>query len=316
MEKAGKILMVAGAVLLCTCVTDYESVAPPTELTLSIANESGTLLSGADVYIYEDLTAFNQTIDSGTPAGFVNTTKSTNGNAQLGQLKSDISYYLYVLYKDPTVFPGTYVTYDNSEEKFSLKNKLTPGSLSSVRITLKPTDGFITYWTANANTNILPIDIFHGTTAKGILTQSLTAQPALFQTGALTLRTKKGNITFEGKSAAGCLWASTVTLAGSQSIFYQLEDCSVGTIAFYSDNTNNSKLPITLKLNANDVLPNITAAVGLIPADCSANNLVQAVRIPGNYTYEAVSTAGNCIWTGSFSLGANECKLIPLSTCP
>jgi hypothetical protein len=316
MAKADKILVFASALLCCTCVTDYESVAPPTELDISVENESGTLLSGADVYIYEDASAFDQTVATGTPAGFVSTAKSVNGQAKFGQLKTDVLYYLYVLYKDPVPYPGTYVTYDNSEEKYSLKNKLTGGSLTSLRVVLKPVDGFITFWTSPLNSNVLPIDIFYGKTAKGTLNQSFGAQPSLFQPGAVTLRTKKGAIIFEGKSAAGCLWNKAINLAGAQSIYYQLEDCGVGTIAFYTDNTNISKFPITLKLNANDAIPNLSSAVSSIPFDCGTSNLSTAFRMPGNYTYEAISSTGNCIWTGSFSLNANDCKLIPLPTCP
>jgi hypothetical protein len=69
-------------------------------------------------------------------------------------------------------------------------------------------------------------------------------------------------------------------------------------------------------LNANDALPNLTSAVGSLPTDCTAGNMVKAVRIPGNYTYEAISPSSSCLWTGSFSLAANQCVLIQLNTCP
>jgi hypothetical protein len=316
MEKAGKILILASAWVFCTCVTDYQTVAPGTDLIAYVTNDKGLLLDGAELFIYKDSAAFNAHVFSGTPAGFVSTVQTTNGIGSITKLEADVGYYVYAVYKDQSIYPGTYITYNNSKENFSLKNKLVRGSVSYIDIILKPADGFITFWTASSNTAALPIEIFYGTSTMGSVSQGMAAAPPLFGAGALTIRTKKGNITFEAKSPTGCLWNSTISLAGAQSVFYPLSDCSVGTIAFFTDNTNAARLPLTLTLNANDGLANLISVVGSIPTDCSPGNMIKAFRVPGNYTYEAISTTSLCLWTGSFSLAANQCKLIQLATCP
>ena len=316
MEKAGKVILVTSLWLMCACATKYESVVAPTELVVAVENSAGVPLDGANVYIYDDLSAFNQRFSTPDPVGFLSTTKSLNGIAKLGELNATSTYYLHVGFKDTAPFPGNYVNYDNSDEKFILKNKLTQGSVTYVRVVLTPADGFITFWTPSSNTAVLPIDVFYGTTKVGTVSQTFSSPPGISAPGATTIRTRKGVVTWEGKSASGCIWSNTITLAGAQSVFYQLEDCGVGTIAFYTDNTNASRLPITLKLNANDVLTNIISVVSAVPPDCNAANLVKAIRVPGTYTYLATSTVSGCAWTGSFVLAANQCKLIPLSICP
>ncbi len=316
MEKAGKILILASAAFLCTCVTDFQSVAPPTSLSITVQNGSSVLLDGADLYVFDNANSFNQAIGSGSPAGFVSTAKSTNGIALFDQLAPEVLYYIYAVYKDTAPIAGTYITYDNADEKYSLKNSLSAGSLTSLRIVLKPADGLITFWTTPSNNPVLPISIFSGSASIGTIAQSFATAPAAFSTGAVTLRARKGTVVMEGKSAAGCLWTDTFTVTGGQNVFYKLGDCGVGTIAFYTDNTNATKLPINIKLNANDALSDLTTISSSVPTTCSAPNLVTAVRIPGTYTYEAISPSGNCLWTGTFTLGANACNLIALPTCP
>ena len=316
MEKAGKIVILTAFWLLGSCVSDPVTTALSTEIAVTVQDTFGTPLNAADVYIYDNVDAFNQTISSGTPAGFVSQAQTANGVATLTKLSPSILYYIYAAFKDFTIYPGTYITSDNSEENFTLKNKLTIGSLSSVHIVVKPIEGLITFWTAGTNGAVLPIDLFIGTTQAGTLNTSTSSAPAPFATGALTVRARKGNRTFEGKSASGCLWANVINLGSAQSVTYQLETCSVGTIAFYTGSSNAAKLPITLKLNANDALSSLSTAVSSVPSNCSAANIVNAFRVPGTFTYEAISVSGNCVWTGTFILNANQCLLIPLPTCP
>jgi len=316
MEKACKILTFLSAVLLWTCVSDLQTVAPLTGLSITIQNDSGTLLDGVDVFIFDNQVAFNQTVSSRTPTGFVKSTRSAKGNAQFDQLADNVLYFIYATYKDLAKIPGTYITYDNAEEKFSLKNKLTAGSLSSLLIVLKPSDGLITFWTDASNSAVLPISIFSGTAPVGSITQPLPSAPAAFSAGSGTVRAGKGVLTIEGKSGSGCVWVKTLNIIPGQNTTYQLETCGVGSIAFFTDATNISRLPITLQLNANDALPAMTSVVSAGIPSCGAANTITVFRVPGTYTYQANSVSGNCVWTGSFILAVNSCALVSIATCP
>jgi hypothetical protein len=314
MAKAGKILIAIG-ITLWACSTTYNEVAPDTELIVTVENETGQLLDVVDVYVFESHAAFTQTAGSGVPAGFLITGKTKQGVVTLTNLPFDQGLYIYATWQDTAVFPGTYVTFDNSDQSYSLKNPLTRGSVTSLHIVVKPADGFITFWTSVADSSSLPINVFLGGVSGGTLNHSSASPPTHFQSQGLTVRARKGNVNIEGKSPSGCLWADTVTAIAGQNIIYQFTNCTVGTIAFYTDNSNATKLPISVTLNSNDVIGDVIAPVTTTPADCSAINLATAFRVPGDYTYEAKSANGNCLWTGTFTLVTNNCTIIQLSTC-
>ena len=314
MAKVGKILIIIATGLLWRCSTNYDEVAPDTILVITIVNPSGALISGASIYTTTSKQTFNTLVASGGASGGL-TPAVTGANGVASVTIGVDSVYVYAIYKNESLFPGTYITEDNSDGEYTLKNEVSRGSVSSLQITVKPADGFITFWTTSANNTVLPINVFLATTPGGVLNQSASSPPGLFQLDGLTVRARKGNITIEGKSTSGCLWADQVLLGGGQSVNYQLVDCSVGTVAFYTDNTNSAKLPITLLLNANDVVPNISVAFATTPLDCLSANLAKAFRTPGTYTYEAISPTGNCVWTGTFTLAPNDCKLISMATC-
>jgi hypothetical protein len=314
MAKAGKILIYVG-ITLSACSTKYNEVEPETELVVTIKNDTGTPLDKADVYVFDDLTAYNQTAATGAPAGFLATAQTNQGTVTITNLPFDKQLYVYAGYQDKDLFPGTYITFDNSTENFNLKNPLARGSVTSLEIILKAADGFITFWTQETNSAALPIDVFLGGNPDGTLAQTALSPPGVFESNGLTVRVRKGNINIEGKSSTGCLWTNQISTALGKNITYQLSNCAVGTVAFYTDSSNASKLPISLTLNSNDDIGNITSATTIIPTDCSAVNLSIALRVPGNYTYEAVSPSGSCIWTGTFTVTAYGCTLIPLPTC-
>ena len=317
MAKAGKILIVLLAVLIAACSTKYNEVVPDTVLKVSVINESTNQpITGATVYLFDDSTAFRKTTASiDDPTGYL-TSSLTNdtGRVVISKLKSNAQYYVYASFKDNTIVNGTYVTLDNSAKEFVLKNKLAAGSVTSITIPVRPADGFVVIWTSTTNTGSLPIDAFVGSSPAGTLTQG-NAAPVPFQAGSVTARARAGKATLESKSASGCFWINEVTINPAGFVYYHLQDCNVGTVAFYTDNVNSAVLPIQLTLNANDGIGSISAVVSSAPTDCSAANLVTAARIPGNYTYQAVSSSGNCIWNGTFTVTTGGCNLIYLNKC-
>ena len=266
--------------------------------------------------MYDDSAAFHQTISSvAEPSGFVSSYTTDNaGAATIEKLKTNTSYFVYAYYKDASIITGTYITLDNSAKQYELKNTLADGSKTVVTISLRPSDGFIVLWTGSSNSAALPIDVFVNNSTAGSVTKG-NSLPSLFQTGSVSQRVRAGKAMIEGKSLSGCYWTNQVTVIAGSITYFGLADCSVGTIAFYTDFVNASDLPIQLTLNANDAIGTVSAVVSTTPADCSAVNLVTALRVPGNYTYQAVSASGHCVWSGSFTLTAGECNLIYLTKC-
>src|SRR5580704_4073978 len=148
MAKTGKILIWAG-VILCACSTKYDEAEPDTELVVTIKNVTNAPLDNANVYVYDDLSVFNQTALTGVPAGFLAMSQTTQGAAIIKNLPFNKLLYVYASYQDTSIFHGTYITLDNSDENFIIENPLTRGSVTSLTITVGPADGFITFWTAN-----------------------------------------------------------------------------------------------------------------------------------------------------------------------
>lgn len=317
MAKVGKILTSLLIVFIAACSTKYNEVVPDTVLQVSVINEgTNHPIAGATIYLYEDSVAFQKTITSvGDPTGFTNSfITNDSGKVVIPKLKNNIQYYVYAYFKDNTILNGTYITLDNSAKQFVLKNNLTIGSVTTITIPVRPADGFVVIWTPNSNTNALPIDAFIESNPVGTLTQGHSS-PAPFQPGSVTARARSGKVTLEGKSGTGCFWINQVTVNPGGYAYYDLQDCTVGTLAFYTDNLNSSVLPIQITLNANDAIGGISTVVSSVPTDCTAPNLLKAIRVPGNYTYEAISTSGNCIWTGTITLTAGGCNLIYLNKC-
>ena len=317
MAKARKILTAFLLTLGVACSTKYNEVKPDTVIEVFVNDEAtGRAISGARVLLYDDSAAFHQTISSAAePSGFVSSyTTDNTGAATIEKLKTNTNYFVYAYYKDTTVITGTYITLDNSARQYALKNTLADGSQTVVTISLRPSDGFIVLWTGSANSAALPIDVFVNNISAGSVTKG-NSLPSLFQTGSVSQRMRAGKAIIEGKSSSGCYWTNQVTVNAGSIRYFGLTDCSVGTIAFYTDFVNTSDLPIQLTLNANDAIGTISAVVSSTPTDCSAVHLATALRETGNYTYQAVSASGNCVWSGSFMLTAGECNLIYLTKC-
>jgi len=317
MSKAGKILVTLLLLFLAACSTKYAEVVPATELSVRVVREDTKApLGGATVYLYASDTAFNQTISSvAKPSGYISSfTTDAQGDVLISGLKVNIQYYVYAYYRDSTIIQGTYITLDNSAGNYVLKNNLPQGSITSITIAVKPSDGFILFWTKPSNNTALPISVYVGNSLVGTILQG-NAAPAPFQSGSVSARVRSGTMTVEGKSGTGCIWANQVTVAAGTFLYDSLSTCRVGTIAFYTDAVNTTALPIQITLDANDGIGTISSIVTATPSDCSAANLVTVVRTPGNYTYQAVSASSNCLWNGEFTLAAGECQLLYLTQC-
>jgi hypothetical protein len=315
MAQARKILIVFCFGILSACSTRYDDVAPDTELVVTVKDESGAILDSAGVFVFADKSAFDNTALTGVPTGFVGASPVTQGMATIKGLPYGKQLYIYAASVDRVAIPGHTITIDNADASNTLKNNLTRGSITYTEVTVTPADGFITFWTTPSNSFAVPIAVFVGNSSVGIVLQTSPSVPIPFQTDGLTVRARRGNVSFEGKSAAGCIWTGQVTLAGGEIASHQFVDCVVGSIAFYTDNSNAAAMPISIIINANDQVPNLVSPVTGTPADCGDLNLSVANRVPGNYTYEAISANGSCAWTDTFTLAANECKLIYLTTC-
>ncbi len=316
MAKVGKILTTIVLALAAACSTN-NAVVPDTVLKVTVLNESTNLpLKGATIYLYDNTDLFTQTISSiADPSGYITSlVANDSGKVVIPKLKAGVHYYVYAYFRDTSIVKGTYITLDNSSSQYVLKNELTRSSITSITIPVRPSDGFIVFWTHPSNNAALPIDAFIANAAAGTLTQGNTA-PVAFQSGSVTARARAGQATVEGKSSTGCLWAGQTKVNAGGFSFYSLQDCSVGTVAFYTDNVNATVLPIQLMLNANDGIGNISSVVSATPTICAALNLIRASRVPGSYTYQAVSPSGNCVWNGTFTLTAGGCNLIYLNQC-
>lgn len=317
MAKINKILTAISLVLVASCSTKYDEVAPDTVLKVSVINESNSQpLRGAVVYVYDNESAFKKTIASvDEPSGFaVSYVTNDTGQVVIPKLKTNVQYFVYAYYKDSTIVAGTYITLDNSAKQYELKNILTQSSITTVTIPVRPSDGFVVFWTAASNAASLPIAAFIGSSSVGTVTQS-SASGVAFQSGSVTARARAGQNTVEGESGTGCVWVDGVNVIPGSFSFYPLSDCGLGTAAFYTDNVNAGVLPIRITINANDNIGSITSVVTSTPPDCAAANLTTAFRTPGGYTYEATSTSGNCVWTGTFVLDIGSCNLIYLDKC-
>ncbi len=316
MTNAGKILIVTALISLWQCAAKDDKIDLNKELSVIVEDSTGVPLDGADVYVFDNKTLFNQTISTGDPAGFVSSAKTINGTVVLKNLNATLQYHIYATYKDYGLFPGSFITLDNSDGNFAVVNSITPGSISTLRISLKPVDGFVTFWTANSNSAALPIDIFFGSDVAGQLPASSSSPPGPFQPGGQTIRSRMGTLALQGHSVTGCAWKGQVTITPGQNSVYQFSDCAVGTVAFYTDNSNVANFPIGLTLNHRDIVAIINAPVEVTNVDCATANLAIIRRTPGEYTYLAATITSTCLWSNTFSLDANECKIIYLSTCP
>lgn len=313
MGKSSYLLIFLSIVVLNACQTSQNVDKLKTELQLTVMDENGKLLTGAVIAVFNNNATYLAKSPSYSTEGAVAVDTTFNGISVISTLNATDNYRVSVHYKDYNAYPGLFVDLDNNGANYNVLNKLYDGSLTSAKITLKPANGFVTFWTNSSNDLKLPIKVsFNEINTTSTITSSFGSQPIAGTTGATTIKLAKGAYRFNLISKTGCVYFDTVNISGGDSKYKKFESCNTGRLSFWAGQSLNSSLPITLILNNNDTLGVINSVFSFSPTDCYASNLLFTDYAPGNYFYTAISKSSQTVWSGKVAVTKDNCSLIEI----
>ncbi len=305
----GTLLLVL--VLGCKKVPREEVV--PSSVTVYVKDESGNILQGAIVRLYNNKNAYLLDKQQGSEDGFISKVITDgDGKAKFDDLDSRFDYFFLVTYQDRVHFEDL----DNSGQNFEFDEFLSNGTESYVEIRLTPAQSLVSFYTLDTSKNPVPIVIKLDTAVLGSVTEAVKNVPtATSTTGALSYRLRQGKHIYSAiSSEIGCFWQGEIEVSGSASFTpVALSKCEAGSVIFYADSSTILNLPISITLNDNNNYLVLSKPRLTDPSDCSDHeNTVFFSRGAGTYSYSAFAKHGGCNWSGSFTLDHN-CKIIKLS---
>jgi len=308
--KALSISILLGVLLACESSTDI--IFQPTELTLTVLDDRGLIVKGAQVLLFtseQDFHAFKFDGDLTNRTPFLT---DDRGQVLFTDLDEKLSYFFFATYRDRSRF----VDLENYNRSFAYPGFLIKGSKTFATIQLERSDNLVVFYSLTQNANQLPLDIFLDGDSVGRITQILDQPPTSPNvSGTLSFRLRDGKTNWYGKSRLGCLWSGQFELGSDDNFTLQeLVPCESGAITFWTESGNlDGVLPIAVTLNDKDIFGNLTAE-GNAVSTCFTNGL-SGSREVGSYTYVATSANGQCTWTGSLTVVKGECSIIKLEKC-
>jgi len=300
--------------LIAACESSTDIIYQPTELKVTVLDDLGVPVKGAQVLIFDNEEALIEFREDGDLTNQDPVLTNDNGQVVYDDLDDQLNYYFFATYRDRSRF----VDLENYNSSYAYPGFLAKGSKTKATIQLEQADNIVVFFSLNQNVNQLPIDIFLEGDSVGRISQALDQAPTSpNSSGTLSFRLRDGTTNWYSKSKLGCLWSGQLKL-GSEDNFTLQEfgPCESGAVTFWTDGDNSGEgiLPIQIRLNDKDVFGSLIKS-GTTPTTCFGGLGLSGSREIGTYNYYATSANGQCTWTGSIQIIKGECTLIKLEKC-
>ncbi len=306
--------LVALFLLILACESSTDIIYQPTDLTLTIQDDRGIVIKGAQVVIFDNEEDFIEFRNTGDLTNQNPVLTDDQGQVVYTNLSEQLNYYFFATYRDRERF----VDLENYNKAYAYPGFLIKGSKTRATIKLEQADNIVVFFSLNQNASQLPIDIFLEGDSVGRINQTLEQQPTSPNVGGtISFRLRNGITNWYSKSKLGCLWSGQLAL-GSEDNFTLQEfgTCESGAVTFWTDGDNDGEgiLPIQIRLNDKDDFGSLSKS-GTTPGLCFGSQGLSGSRETGSYNYYATSANGLCTWTGSLQVIKGECTLIKLEKC-
>jgi len=299
--------------LMVSCETTTEIIYPSTDLELTVLDEDGNTVTGAQVKMYDQKELYEQAKLEGTPGLEISIDLTdVEGRVYYTDLNHEIDYYFFINYRDRVRF----VDFQNYESQFRLGN-LSIGSSTQATITLAKADNVVGWFTLEENVQQLPITIFLEGDSIGQVLETVQSEPDNPNTsGTLTFRVKSGITNWFAQSINGCVWSGEFNIRGTDGFVVQkLEYCESGSVSFWTGPENADKLPITVIIESVDNFGIVDQALESAPTSCFKPGTLSGSREKGVYRYVATTADGSCLWTGVVDTTQSACVVVELEAC-
>jgi hypothetical protein len=320
--KLLKIIPLLAIVLFYSCQNHNDPVSLYGTLRIQVVDANGTPLPftkvgafNSDVYANGFLSLFDNYNFAG--AGRDTGTTDKNGYVVLDSLTANQSYLIMAHNRQPgTLFSQYYIDYDNYDGDYVLPIQLQGSTVINIRIKVAPANAWVVFWTDANNSGILPIEVKATALQLGSISGTNTS-PQIQSPGNYVVTVRKGYQKFYGLfKPSACVWTVDTNVVANTFMFVKFGTCDNKVVSFYaSDSLTSDKFPISVTLGENQVIGTVQSGTSGFTSVCGGSNMISANLSPGNYTYFARSAAGDCYWTGSFTVGSSACQVIRFGNC-
>ncbi len=303
--------------VLFSCKNSTEIEWPTTSIQVKVVNDTGALIKGATVKIYDDKELYENDKAQGSGAnawasGFTTDT----GVVVFDGLNAEKDHYFLVTARDRQRF----LDLNNYDSTFLLSAaNFEQGSQIKAQIHLQQAKSSFSFYSLTLPEDQMPVKVFIGEDSIGSLKAITSVTPTGPEYGSdsvLSFRLSQGNQKWYAKSNAGCFWTGELEVDGTEGHkAIELKDCEAGVITFWTKPVNQDVLPVTITLNRVDEVKQLEVAHDDAPSTCLPDGYLNISREPGEYTYYAKSDNSSCQWTGKFTLDPNGCVKIELDEC-
>jgi len=311
-------IFVAIVLALIACKKEENNFNVNPIINITVVDEQGTTVSGATISVYENDIDYATAIltRNFSASRFTSAISDANGKANV-QLIAGKEFYILVTTFDNVRFLnlsnislGGYISGNDLKQRQTL----------FLRVSVTPDDGNIIFYTTA--TNKLPIIINLSNTISSNATQhtltgvyGFTDVPTVKNLNTVSLYRDQGTYRYFAKSADGCIWVDTLTVIKGEIKLVNLSKCESGTISFYSSAVNDTLMPISVRINTVDSIGSISNSLAAYTCANLNNSALTVVRYKGLYNYFIKSRSGRCVWTGTVSLTADACVVVPIEVC-
>ncbi|MFN0048622.1 MAG: hypothetical protein ACKVOU_05830 [Cytophagales bacterium] len=300
------------SLLLFQCETEKRIEVRAIQLQLKVEDDNLKPLDNIPVYIFNNFESYAASVKNNYPFGFEKMRMAKSGKVVFDSLSNIANYWIFISYRDS----ARYLNMKNYLAYNSLFNNLPLGSVTTGFVQVRPSNGIISFWTADFNNANLPLTVLLKDSIFGNIDSTKIAEPSSpFDIPALTFNREPGKYMWYVKGENDCLWTGDTLLKAGQHIKIKVPECNNGNVAFWADTLSVEFYPITVVLNNSDTIGVIPAASSFVPTLCNEVNTAFAPRPSGTYSYGGFAASGTCVWSGSFTLAKSECKILKLEAC-
>jgi hypothetical protein len=299
--------------VLLSCESSTEIIYEPTELTLTILDDTGVALKGAQVRVFDNEEELNNFKTNGQLEDeFENLLSDEEGHVVLSDLDEKLRYYFFVTYRDRNRF----VDLENFNREYVFPGYLKKGSKTTAQIQLEKSDNVVVFYSLPINETQLPITLYLDGDSVAAIDRTVEEVPSSPNvTGTFVFRLREGLTKWYGVSRLGCLWTGQFSLGADDNFTSQeFQQCQSGSVTFWTEDDNDAMLPLTISLGDGDQFGKLYTSSNE-PATCFSTTGVSGSRQSGTYRYIAESLDKNCIWTGEFTLTEGDCIQVKLDKC-
>ncbi|MDX2197282.1 MAG: hypothetical protein NW207_12785 [Cytophagales bacterium] len=312
--------------MINSCKSKIEVIEPPTELEIKVLKKakdnSFVDANGAILAVFDDSAKYAKASETFTVTGAVAVDTSQKGTCNF-TLKPSQKYYIAAYYVDSVWYTKPYIYQDNALLGAELLRPLNKSAKTFATITMDPAQALVTLYAGGTTaSNIkLPIKLRIDNQQLQDLTRTFTTPPAPYDSGTTTLLIRRGRRPINFSDRFGCSSLRDTLIEGGKNYIIDANTCNAGRVAFWTVNENTSILPINVVIGINNTIGGISRTLVANHANpCQTNAILVYLLEPGEYTYTATnakasSTGGKCLWTGKFTVVANQCAAIKLDQC-